>query len=74
MVGVPKSLGDTGNDSEYLRLKLRARNIVTQIFFPIKYDRLYFRISAAVYNSIEEFVILRDAVLEIAKEKSEKVE
>ncbi len=70
MVGVPANLGDTSEDSEYLRLKLRARNIVVQIFYPIKNDRLYFRISAAVYNTIEEFAILRDAVLEIAKEKA----
>ncbi len=69
MVGVPSALGDTPDDSEYLRLKLRARNIVVQVFFPVKNDRLYFRISAAVYNTIDEFVILRDAVLEIAKEK-----
>ncbi len=70
MVGVPASLGDSPNDSEYLRLKLRARNIVVQVFYAVKNDRLYFRISAAVYNTIEEFIILRDAVLEIAREKA----
>lgn len=40
--------------------------IVVQWSYPVAGDRLYMRISAAVYNYMEEFETLRDAVLEIA--------
>lgn len=66
MVGCPPQLGDSWEASDSLRLKLREKNIVVQKFFPVKNDRLYFRVSAAVYNVIEDFVVLRDAVLAVA--------
>ena len=70
MVGLPAALGDTWTDSEKIRLLLlssRDKSIVVQKLFPVNGDRLYFRVSAAIYNCIEDFEILRDAVLEIAQ-------
>ena len=96
MVGLPKILGDSWEDSEALRLELRNPNpnanpnpnsnsnynpnpavggnrqgigIVTQKFFPVKGDRLYFRVSAAAYNSLQEFHVLRDVINDIAARK-----
>ena len=98
MVGLPKILGDSWDDSEALRLELRNPNpnpnlnpaaeveveggktnrrlgIVTQKFFPVPGDRLYFRVSAAAYNSLQEFHVLRDAINDIAARKlQERIE
>lgn len=70
MIGVPKCFGDTYRDGEKLRLRLRGEpfNIVTQKLVPVKGDGLYLRISAAVYNSINDYIELRDAVLQLAAE------
>ena len=43
--------------------------IVIQRLVPVVGDRLYMRLSAAVYNTMEEFEVLRDAVLELVKDK-----
>jgi hypothetical protein len=75
MVGLPKILGDSWDDSEAIRLELRHRpgkGIVTQKFFPVPGDRLYFRISAAVYNSLDEFHALRDAINDIVARKMQE--
>lgn len=40
--------------------------IVIQRLTPVSGDRLYMRISAAPYNYMGEFEVLRDAVLDIA--------
>ena len=72
MVGLPKILGDSWDHSEALRLELRnlpGQGIVTQKFYPVKGDRLYFRVSAAAYNSLQEFYALRDAINSIATRK-----
>ena len=68
MVGCPKSLGDTEEHAERLRKRLRAAGIVVQRFVPVNGDRLYLRVSAAIYNTFDEFIILRDAVLQIVAE------
>ena len=68
MVGVPQLLGDSETHSESLRKSLRARGVVVQRFVPVPGDRLYFRVSAAIYNTLEEFVVLRDTVLSICRE------
>ena len=40
--------------------------IVIQKLTPVPGDRLYMRLSAAVYNYIEEYYVLRDAVIDIS--------
>lgn len=66
MVGIPIIFGDTWEKSFELRSHLRQKyNIVIQNPFPVKGDRLYIRISVAVYNTEEEFEFLKDAILEI---------
>jgi selenocysteine lyase/cysteine desulfurase len=45
--------------------------IVVQWSFPVPGDRLYLRVSAAVYNYMEEFEVLRDAVLDILQRRRE---
>ena len=47
--------------------------IVIQKLVPIAGDRLYMRLSAACYNTMEEFEILRDAVLEISSERDRSI-
>lgn len=70
MVGIPSILGDTWEKSFELRSLLRQKyNIVIQNPFPVKGDRLYIRISVAVYNSEEDYDFLRDALLDILNDK-----
>jgi len=69
MVGCPSVLGDTWEDSEKVRVGLREKGIVVQKLYPVRGDRLYLRLSAAVYNTIEEFHTLRDAILDLVAEK-----
>jgi hypothetical protein len=59
----------TCNAGEELRLALREMNIVVQKCVPVRGDRLYMRISCAVYNHFGEFELLRDAVLLLAAKK-----
>lgn len=66
MVGCPPVLGDSIEDGEALRLGLRAQGIVVQKMVPIEGDRLYMRVSCAVYNDWTEIEVLRDAVLDAA--------
>ena len=40
--------------------------IVIQKLTPVKGDRLYMRLSVAAYNYMEEYLVLRDAVLDLA--------
>jgi selenocysteine lyase/cysteine desulfurase len=70
MIGCPAVLGDSASDGENLRLNLRSRGIVIQKLFPVPNDRMYMRLSVAIYNTIEEFILLRDAVLSIIEEIS----
>jgi selenocysteine lyase/cysteine desulfurase len=65
MLGCPEILGDSESDADALRLDLRARNIVIQRLVPKAGDRLYMRVSCAVYNDWSEYETLRDAVLDI---------
>jgi hypothetical protein len=68
MVALPPLLGDTPVHSEFLRLYLReVEGIVIQKCVAVQGDRLYFRVSAAVYNTVQEAVLLRDAVLRYCK-------
>lgn len=69
MMGCPTILGDTRSEGEELRLELRCRNIVIQRLVPIVGDRLYMRLSCAVYNDWSEYETLRDAVLDIVRLK-----
>jgi selenocysteine lyase/cysteine desulfurase len=69
MVGCPAIFGDTFEKSEEFRLTLRSKGIVVQKLFPVKGDRLYLRLSIAVYNTTQEFEVLRDTVLQIIAEK-----
>ena len=55
---------------EELRLRLREMNIVIQKCVPVPGDRLYLRISCAVYNHFAEYELLRDAVLLLAAKKA----
>jgi selenocysteine lyase/cysteine desulfurase len=75
MVGCPAILGDTWEDSERIRLELRNDyRIVVQKLFPVSGDGLYLRVSVAVYNSEEEFYLLRDALVGIIKQHGERVQ
>ena len=72
MIGLPVEFGDSWEASDRLRLELREKyQIVIQKPFPILGDRLYLRVSAAVYNSWDEYVALKDAVLEMQTKTSE---
>ena len=51
---------------EDLRLTLRSKNIVVQRCVAVPGDRLYLRISCAVYNHWSEYETLRDVVLQLA--------
>ena len=53
-------------EGDALRLTLRAMNIVVQKCVPVPGDRLYLRISCAVYNHFAEYELLRDAILLLA--------
>lgn len=55
MVACPQILGSSYDDGENLRLKLRKKGIVIQKLHPIFGDRLYLRLSAAVYNTVNNF-------------------
>ena len=68
MVGLPARFGDTAEHSARLGQRLRAANIIVQKLVPVVGDRLYLRISAAVYNTIEEAELLRDTVLGLTSE------
>ena len=64
MIGCPSVLGSTWEDSDRIRVLLRNEfNIVIQKLYPVPGDRLYLRLSIAVYNTLEEFVLLKDAIL-----------
>ena len=66
MMGIPSIFGDTWEKSHELRRHLRQKyKIVIQNLFPVRNDRLYLRISVAVYNTEEEYDLLRDALLDI---------
>ena len=66
MIGCPNILGSTAKDADTVRMKLREEyNIVIQKFFPVQNDRLYLRLSVAVYNYLNEFNCLKDAILDI---------
>jgi hypothetical protein len=52
MVGCPQNLGSSFDEGEKLRLNLRKKGIIIQKLYPIFGDRLYLRISAAVYNTV----------------------
>ena len=58
---------------EELRLALRARHIVVQKCVPAPGERLYLRVSCAVYNHWAEFEALRDAVLQLAAKQERLV-
>lgn len=66
MVGCPAVFGSSWEDSERLRLGLRdEHSIIIQKLFPVPGDRLYLRLSVAVYNTLEELQALSDAVLKL---------
>jgi len=66
MVGCPAVFGSSWEASEKMRLALRDKySIIIQKLYPVPGDRLYLRLSIAVYNSIEEFEALSTAVLEM---------
>ena len=55
MIGCPSELGDTPDDAAFVWQTLREKyDIVVQKLFPVKGDRLYLRLSVAVYNSEED--------------------
>lgn len=66
MVACPKCLGNTWEDSKNLKNYLRKENIIIQWPYPVGGDRLYLRISCAIYNAMADFELLRDKVLEYA--------
>jgi L-cysteine desulfhydrase len=69
MIGLPAEFGDTWEASDRVRLELREKyQIVVQKPFPIAGNRLYLRISAAVYNSWEQYVTLKEAILEMQRQ------
>lgn len=69
MVGCSPLFGSSWQDSERLRLGLREQHrIIIQKPYPVPGDRLYVRLSVAVYNSIDEFEVLGHAVLYMLKE------
>jgi L-cysteine desulfhydrase len=73
MIGLPTLFGDSWEASDEVRLELRNRyRIVVQRPFPVGGDRLYLRVSVAVYNSWEEFLTLRGAVLEMVESRPRK--
>lgn len=71
MVGLPAALGSTMEEGKALRMCLATTatadydGITTQYFFPAA-GRLWLRLSAAVYNSLREFEVLRDVILDLA--------
>ena len=71
MVGLPEAAGSTLEDLGVLVSALKERGLWTWGSGTIGEDgRLYLRLSAAAYNSMEQFEQLRDAVLDVLKAPS----
>lgn len=72
MVGLPECFGNDWERSRWLKRRLfEEYTIVVQYFFPTE-ERLWLRLSAAVYNYLEEFDVLCNAVLDLMKNLDER--
>lgn len=71
MIALPVVFGSSWESSEEVRIELREKyRIVVQKPFPIGGDRLYLRISVAVYNNWEEYEVLKTAILEMVDRRT----
>jgi selenocysteine lyase/cysteine desulfurase len=68
---VPDSASTPTHTSAFPMPRDVCGGIIVQWCFPVPGDRMYLRVSAAVYNYIEEFEVLRDAVLDIQNRRRE---
>lgn len=74
IVRLPKEVGSTIHDAQKLRILLRSTyNIETQQAFPVALSNgetsLFLRISAAEYNTMTDYIALKNAVLSIVSKK-----
>lgn len=67
MVGCPGRLGDTAEKGEEVRKALKGMEIIVQKAVAVQGDCLYLRVSCAVYNHLEEYFPLRDAILSLVQ-------